>query len=181
MGTADIEWGLIGAAVNFYSECGYEYVELPWFVDRKFSMVTAPSESCLMSVEGKGDLVGSSEQAFVEARSRGLLSRGRFLAVSPCFRRESARDGWHLDTFMKVELYSTERDDRSLLEDAREFFSGFGTVPSIVELSDGTFDLEIGGIEIGSYGSREHEGNWWTYGTGLALPRFSMAFRGYGI
>jgi hypothetical protein len=36
-------------------------------------------------------------------------------------------------------------------------------------------DLEINGIEVGSYSRRSFGGISWTCGTGLAEPRFSMA------
>jgi hypothetical protein len=37
------------------------------------------------------------------------------------------------------------------------------------------YDLEIGGIEVGSYAARTADGMSWTCGTGLAEPRFSTA------
>lgn len=45
----------------------------------------------------------------------------------------------------------------------------------VVDTDEG-FDLQLGGIEIGSYGKRHHDSfGPWAYGTGLALPRFSVA------
>lgn len=35
-------------------------------------------------------------------------------------------------------------------------------------------DLEYKGLEIGSYGTRQIEGNTFIYGTGLALPRAQL-------
>jgi hypothetical protein len=36
-------------------------------------------------------------------------------------------------------------------------------------------DIELNGIEIGSYGWRQNQDIIWAYGTGLAEPRFSIA------
>jgi hypothetical protein len=61
---------------------------------------------------------------------------------------------------------------------AREFFLTVGGADAaarrLVTTEDG-LDVEIGGIEVGSYGTRLHEGFSWNYGTGLAEPRFSSA------
>ena len=50
----------------------------------------------------------------------------------------------------------------------------------ITPKSDGVADLEIAGIEVGSYGIRHHElvGHW-AFGTGLAEPRYSQAMGKY--
>jgi hypothetical protein len=38
-------------------------------------------------------------------------------------------------------------------------------------------DIELGGIELGSYGYRSYGRLHWIYGTGFAEPRFSQAVR----
>ena len=48
-------------------------------------------------------------------------------------------------------------------------------VPTAVKTDEG-YDLEINGIEVGSYGARYHAKiGWWAYGTGLAEPRYTTA------
>ena len=43
------------------------------------------------------------------------------------------------------------------------------------------YDLQIGGVEVGSYGVRSHRGFKWAYGTGLAEPRFSTVARRFSV
>jgi hypothetical protein len=47
------------------------------------------------------------------------------------------------------------------------------SVVDIIETKEG-FDLEVSGIEIGSYGIRSCEYLKWIYGTGLAEPRMTF-------
>ena len=44
----------------------------------------------------------------------------------------------------------------------------------IVKTEEG-LDIELNGIEIGSYGYRSYKDFHWIYGTALAEPRFSLA------
>ena len=80
---------------------------------------------------------------------------------------------------MKVELYWPKhygRDVGDVLRDAATFFGLEGAIPEIVETDEG-WDINVGGIEVGSYGSRSIHDHLWVYGTGLAEPRFSQALR----
>jgi hypothetical protein len=49
-----------------------------------------------------------------------------------------------------------------------------GESPELVPIAD-TYDIEINGIEVGSYGIRSVDDVQYIYGTGLALPRYSTA------
>ncbi len=48
------------------------------------------------------------------------------------------------------------------------------TEVEIVATDEG-WDLEVNGIEVGSYGFRQSGGRRWACATGLALPRFDVA------
>lgn len=80
---------------------------------------------------------------------------------------------------MKVELYRNHVvDDVSVMEvlsEALGFFRGFfGMDARSVRTVEG-WDIEAGGIELGSYGKRSHASLSWVYGTGVALPRLTQA------
>lgn len=177
-------WRRIASALDFYARNGYEFVSVPWHVPQSVAAVTCGTEERMFHLREYGVLVGSAEQSFIGSQIDGNLRRGRFVGVSPCFRNEGAdRDSLHDLYFMKVELYSTlegRRDeDRELAEVARAFLlsqipDGRPVDIDLVTTTEG-FDLEIGGIEVGSYSCRAHGKTSWTCGTGLAEPRFSMA------
>ena len=66
------------------------------------------------------------------------------------------------------------------MADAQQFFSLHVPVDLVKtddERSDESYDIESNGIELGSYGIRQHENITWVYGTGLAEPRLSIAIK----
>lgn len=176
-----IDYALLGEAVAFYEAEGYRYVEAPWAVSEESVAITCPRPEFTARVEGLGALVGSSEQSFLHLDLSGRLDRGRFVACTPCFRLGDAGDDLHFPTFMKVELYdnvaTTPRGWKAMLADAFELALRLGAPKDALglEATDEGLDLMLGGIEIGSFGMRCHENHTWSYGTGLALPRFTQA------
>lgn len=77
---------------------------------------------------------------------------------------------------MKVELYKAGSEYKGFLDDAWAFCQK--QVPSrhslLKEETAEGIDISLSGTEIGSYGFRkDKEGFTWSYGTGLAEPRFS--------
>ena len=187
--TPKIDYLTLGAATAEYKRRGYKYVEVPWMVqpaainatlpDCATSLVIARGEKLLGPNElvpygFECGLVGSAEQGFITMG----LPPGAYVGVTPCFRHEPTLDLFHQTTFMKVELFVTLEDaslDR-VIYDASEVMSLYTDQPILpVATADG-IDLTISGIEVGSYGERTHPyfGKW-IYGTGLALPRFSVA------
>lgn len=188
--TPSIDWARVVQAANFYQTVGYKQVDLPWTVDRKFSMATCPDPAFLVE-SSLGDLVGSAEQSFIQQDYLGLLGKGKFQAITPCFRRETTLDDLHQPSFLKLELYVNEGD---LFAAMREMARGAQTVAMevvreraiateimlpapVLEEIDGGLDLTIGGIELGSYGVRSFEHVAWAFGTGLAEPRLSSAIK----
>ncbi len=119
-------------------------------------------------------LVGSAEQGFLEMD----LPPGSYMSVSPCFRR-GERDSIHQETFMKLELHQTDATSldalHTMIEKCRAYFRSIapGLNIELVATEEG-WDIEMEGVEIGSYGRRTALGRTWLYGTGLALPRFTQ-------
>lgn len=184
-----IDWARIGRAVSFYEKCGFTYIEVPWYVDERFVEVTYPETlSPTHDFQTKrGELVGSAEQSFLQLTAAGELpsyvNKAKWLAVTPCFRDNQPDDEFHYPYFMKAELYWPWAEPSSvaaLLSAAFEFFISEGAAPEIVKTDEG-WDLNVGGIEVGSYGFREVADLQWAYGTAVAEPRFSQALRHQGM
>jgi hypothetical protein len=177
-----IDYPMLGAAVEFYRSQGYEYREVPWIVGNAAINATLPADCSRYSlgVEVHGGfvysdrmVVGSAEQSFIAMG----LPPGRYVGVTPCFRVEPTYDVLHQSTFMKVELFDNRSKPGvgSLVRDAKNFMERYDVNPVIVQTEIGE-DLMLDNIEVGSYGYRNVEGfGCWAYGTGLALPRFSVA------
>ena len=133
-----------------------------------------------------GILVGSAEQSFIHLLLNGTSLNGKYVAVTPCFRPD-AIDKIHQRHFMKVELFDTCPGGldcptsifNKIAETTRIARSFFHTLhpgnDCVMRATNDGYDLELNGIEIGSYGYRSY-GDWrWIYGTGFADPRFSIA------
>ncbi len=180
-----IDWSLISEAITFYGTVGYTYVDTPWVVPNEVSRITFPGDAISCQF---GDLVGSAEQGFL---ARPVEAGAKLVSCSPCFRNEPVINDLYERWFMKVELYREGHHLNEVLRDAQVFLDGASRTHSIktwgahhgtwspcevIETSEG-YDLNLNGIEVGSYGVRTHEGREWTYGTGIALPRFTVAVR----
>jgi hypothetical protein len=178
-----VNWQHLSRAISHYTTAGYAYVEVPWVVPTDIILATCPEERWVVHSD-IGNLIGSSEQSFIHLDQIGELGIGQFVACTPCFRNEDVVDQLRQKTFMKVELYDNENtnDDGliSLVNKAIAFYrtlidSSLWGLLEVVALRDGTFDIDLGGIEIGSYGMRTYKGKPWLYGTAIAEPRFSTA------
>lgn len=189
-----ISWRLVSDAVRHYTGFGYRYVEVPWIVRKEPVLATLPEGRQAFETVG-GVLVGSAEQSFIQMMQDGELPPGRYAAASPCFRDED--DPTHQTTFFKVELIHVldgpPRADQvvdphvermsnlvnSMAVHARWFFRSVavGWDFRMVRTLEG-LDIELNGLELGSYGYRSFQGHHWIYGTGVAEPRLSMALAG---
>jgi hypothetical protein len=183
-------WERLTKTLRHFSNTGFAYKDAPWMVPYEFNMATCPDE--LFLVESQvGYHVGSAEQSFICLDHNGWLEKGKYCALTPCFRNEFVLDELHQQGFMKVELYQTDDvTDEALLYLARACrwhyvalaeaaLGGTNTTQeciNLLETSEG-FDIEWNGIELGSYGRRSWRGLTWLYGTALAEPRFSKALR----
>lgn len=173
--TDRIDYRAISLALDYYEGKGYRYIEVPWLVSRDACFATIPTDftSGAMSV-GSRYLVGSGEQGFLDLK----LAPGRYVTCSPCFRAGDNCLPYHQETFMKVELFqNNDVSDIALIvmmNHVVELFKHLsGKTPAIAPTDDG-WDIELAGVELGSYGRRTALGQTWLYGTGLALPRFTQ-------
>lgn len=179
----DIHWARIGRAVEFFRSSGYSYIEVPWAVPLEVAQITLPSDRVPFLTQD-GVLVGSAEQSLMQLALEESLPSGKYVAVSPCFRDE-VEDEVHHRHFMKVELmvvhefplseHGFQVSEFEVLSVARKFMHGEARKDPVILQTPEGLDLELGGLEVGSYGYRKKGKVSWTYGTGLAEPRFSQA------
>jgi hypothetical protein len=175
-GTTD--WARLTNALDFYRSKGFTQCELPWHVPHDIIAITCPDPDRAYAFD-QDALVGSAEQSFIQAQMLGQLARGRYVALTPCFRREPQVSETHKRYFMKVELYAVgENEPETVIEFANlahEFMSLETSHRIDLRYTREGLDLEISGMEVGSYAAREARNMTWTCGTGLAEPRFSTA------
>ncbi len=188
---------------------GCVLVNLPWLAPDHIMQHTKPawvnrSDPATM----EGSLVASGEQSFLWLHERGDLPPNRghgYIGFSACFRLEEY-DAYHHHYFLKAELFAPATDEahaaaiqHAMLRDVRQVWSGLQVsnaplefaalshVPShhrilpirVRDLGD-QMDLEINGVELGSYGIRHDcHGDLYVFGTALAEPRFGEAVREY--
>jgi len=185
-----IDYLKIANAIEFYRHNGYTLLDVPWTVPKGVMAVTTPDRVNLDNCRYLDKyLIGSAEQSFIEMIENNQLPFDKCCAITPCFR-DDEEDKYHQKYFMKLELIhyqhpvnrSDERMEVNLymmICDASQFFGSY--LPVVVKKTDDpnsviSYDIEHAGIELGSYGIREHEGNSWIYGTGLAEPRLSILY-----
>lgn len=170
-----LAWQNISTAISHYINKGYSYQDVPWFVDSEINSITFPT---------RNSMVGSAEQGFLDLAIRQNLVSGPLCSCTPCYRDETRITPIHFQYFMKVELFelcSTVEQAQQCVEHisqcAFEFFQTMTDLSLTIVQTNIGHDIELQGIEIGSYGWRQHEDIIWAYGTGLAEPRFSIANR----
>jgi len=173
-----IDYGRLDRSTKFYETFGFKRIESPWTVTKEISGITKPPDKVDWEISGKNKvLVASGEQSFLYLYLKGFLPEGKYQTITPCFRDEPF-DKTHTKYFIKNELIITDNVTPQkldfLISACREFFEKeLDTKVDIVKTDIG-FDLEVKGIEIGSYGIRSCEYLDWIYGTGLAEPRLTM-------
>lgn len=181
-----IDYRNIAAAQDFYSKNHYKQIETPWLVSPEVNSITAPNgvNRYVVNKGGKSkEFVASGEQGFLHMAMKGQLPEGMYQTVSPCMRDE-AYDYLHVKQFVKLELidirYSPYEEDHArdvyMMGDAMRLFSDLGIDTTQVDTEEG-YDLMYGSIELGSYGKRQYNGIYWSYGTGIAEPRFSRVLK----
>lgn len=169
-----INWPLLLRTVDHFKQLGYVYVEVPWTVSEQAQRATYDGD--IHPVFQQKYVVASGEQSFVQMQLDGILMPGKYVTLTPCFRDESTISSISRSSFMKVELYITDIAETSHDEMISHCVGWFNTLQNmpvaLVETEEG-IDIELNGIEIGSYGKRTYQGTTWLYGTALAEPRFS--------
>lgn len=177
----NINYKLLGEAIDFYKLKGFEYIEVPWYVNKKSieSTFTITNNNDFYLKNKNMYLVGSAEQSFVELNlSNSLSDNKKYCSITPCFRTEKTLNKLNQEYFIKLELFIKSKDKNIqfyLLDIAHEFFTKHSkyTVNEI-ETDDG-IDIIINNIEVGSYGFRNNKNLSWNYGTGIAEPRFTLS------
>ena len=181
-----IDWHLLSSALNYYETLGYKQIETPWAVPEQICASTKPHDDqsfVLDNAKFEGqphELVGSAEQGFRYLITTGAIAPGKYCSISPCFRVDDY-DALHVPWFMKLELCHIIEEGHDLqlalnnmIQQCERYFNEVGVTCHVVEIDD-AFDIGVNGIEVGSYGIRIVDGTQYIYGTGLALPRFSIA------
>ena len=171
----------------FYSDKGFQRIEVPWTVTEYVDDITKPKDRThYQLVHNKKCLIASGEQGFLYLYLKEYLPKGRFQTTTPCFRDEPY-DLYHEKCFMKNELIITDeigKDTLDFIIDSAMSFFKTKLEPNrleVVPTMDG-FDInyKVGGVtpvELGSYGIRECEFLRWIYGTGCAEPRLSKLMK----
>lgn len=175
----NIDCKLLLDAMNYYESLGYKPIKAPMLVDRDSLEITLPAD-----VHPKRHMskyyVGSAEQSFYQLLKEGLNPEGSYMLITPCERDDIESDS-HLNIFLKVELISVVKFTEEILTDVSNFYKNQNFNPETVYTPTG-FDININGIEVGSFGDRLLDGRWIVYGTGLALPRIDFALeQGFGL
>jgi hypothetical protein len=198
-----IDYKMLGDILNNYRDVGYTYVETPWVVPREVSEMTYRGDvlSCqLGDLVGSAE---QGFLALPEIKDTKLVSCGPCFRNEPVIdalhqswfmKVELYQSGDHLEEMVHdaeqqiwklVWTYLNRIDSRRV----KEAMAGGPKWPAPDRIDprdmvahvfkrkvtpDG-IDLMLNGIEIGSYGVRTVGKRTWTYGTGLALPRFTVA------
>jgi len=192
--TVEINYQTVSRAISLYASKGYKYVDTPWHVTVAAMSATLPPDRDGFSmwhptIPNDKFLVGSAEQGFLQLMLDGKIQPGSYCSAGPCFRDEPMVDELHRYCFFKLELIKIYASNE-VPEQLDVWKIAHAAKDVHVELywlnkkhqeqlrvvkTDVGYDLELANVEIGSYGLREHAGNRWLYGTGLALPRAQIA------
>ena len=180
-----IDWSLLAKASQFYLQAGFVQKETPFAIAEKYHTYIKPHDNKSFVLdqgifkEEPHELVGSAEQGFIYLLLNNQIQPfERLFSITPCFRFDTY-DCLHQPWFMKLELfhYSSNIDDlKSMITLVKDFLTSISKFSvDLVNTGKNTYDLEINSIEVASFGFRVVEGLTFIYGTGLALPRFSIA------
>ena len=172
-----INYNRIHRSIEYYRSKSYQRVESPWTVTKPVSEITKPKGSKEWTIIEKDKvLVASGEQSFLYMYLKGFLPKGKFQTVTPCFRDETF-DELHTKYFMKNELIITDdvtiENLSKIVEDAKNFLEVEINHKIEVVNTELGYDLEIDGMELGSYGIRNCGYLDWIFVTGLSEPRTS--------
>lgn len=169
---------LILEAIEYYTKLGYQLIDVPQCVDFEVSQHTKPEGVPELFHRGMKVYVASAEQSFIQLHKEGKLPKGKFMALTPCYRQEAFLDDTHYSMFLKLELIELlSMDSYPMMHDCLGFFkprTKQETYFEVTEEGECTYDIICDDVEIGSYGVRYMlDGTLYVYGTGIAEPRFS--------
>lgn len=169
---------LILEAIEHYTTLGYTLIDVPQCVDFDVSQHTKPEGVPELFHQGMKVYVASAEQSFIQLHKEGKLSDGKYMALTPCYRNENILDDTHYTVFLKLELIVVGKaESYKVMHDCLGFFKPRTQQESYFICTDegiDTYDIICEDVEVGSYGVRKMlDGTVYTYGTGIAEPRFS--------
>lgn len=179
------DWVLLSQAFQFYQKIGYQYCEVPYLLPEGYTHLTKPHndrsyilQDSLFSQQNQ-ELVGSAEQSFIYLMVNKQLPNHKLCAITPCFRTDNYNNT-HFPWFMKCELFQLSdniEDCQWMIYDAFTFYSTVAPYSQLEVIQTGheSWDINYNGIEIASFGLRRFNFGTFIYGTGLALPRFTIA------
>ncbi len=175
---SNISASLLYSAMTFFKNSGYHFITVPMLIDEDVIRLTLPPDR-LPKFHNNKCYVGSAEQSIYQLIKEGKDLPPKVLAITPCQRDENVLDELHQEIFLKIELACTDNTItyRDIANDVMNFYSQFTDKAKIVDFVDfdNSCDIEIGGIEVGSYGQREYKGRTIHFGTGVALPRLAQS------
>lgn len=178
-----INYQIIQDSIDFYTSKGFQRIEAPWTVTKAISDITKPKDAGDFTILEKNKvLVASGEQSFLYLYNKGLLPKGKFQTVTPCFREEPF-DEFHSKYFIKNELIVTDNlyknIELDLAHDALIFFNRYLKRKAQIIKTNNSYDIVCDNIELGSYGRRKCSFLKWVYGTGVAENRLSRVIEKY--
>lgn len=174
-----ISTSLVHLALTYYQHSGFVLFDAPMLVCDEVLKATLPQGRNIKLHNNDLYYVGSAEQSYLQMIKDGIDIPDKICMITPCQRDEEILDDTHLEIFLKIELISKYVDHLSVtnvINNAYKFFDANTNKSIGVVKYDDVIDIEIDGIEVGSYGTRELYGHKYVYGTGLALPRFSKFY-----
>lgn len=168
------------SCIDMYSKLGYNFIDVPFIVDKEVSNLTKPIDIPNLHHNDRLVYIGSGEQSFVQMILDGKLSSGKYMCLTPCYRSEPVLDELHHLMFLKLELINIGTNSfEEILMDCQKVLQ-YHTKSMVYRYVHRIgIDLMCNDVEIGSYGLRSVELQngqevVYSYGTGLALPRFNQ-------
>lgn len=177
---------LLHKAIGYWEDRGFLFINLPWVVDSSFVKKTRPEHKPAVNTT-QGEFVGSGEQSFIALHAQSKLPEARgYVGWTPCIREEPVFDSTHHLYFLKAEIYVPLRQDADASKELanvvllqmqlfNELSKHSKAIIEQTKITSSQTDIELNGVEIGSYGLGENAGTTYIYGTVLALPRFRQA------
>lgn len=187
----------IGKVIDFLvKKRGIRYIDTPWVIPSYVKNLTYKGSDSNVLSTGLS-LVGSAEQGFIYLQLQDALENNYvYISCTPCFRNESEISDTHRAYFMKAELFMPlpvtgigypflhikhPMPKIAFIVNTAKICleSIFGISLEAVKIDEWSYDLNLNGIEIGSYYYRNYtiEDRTISYvcGTAIAEPRFSIA------
>lgn len=167
----NIDLPLLYKALNYYESLGYQMISTPYLINKDIIDITLPDNREAKEHNGLY-YVGSAEQSAYQLFKDGKLPYDKWMMLTPCQRDEEILDDNHLEIFLKLELMLKGNQYNKIIEDVLSFYNNDNCI--VISTEQGK-DILFNNIEIGSFGTREVFWQDFSFGTGLAMPRYTQA------